>query len=119
FLCPHELAHVSSALPFLGSFPDQSLLVHFDGGASLSNFSAFHSVHRDGVPAVSPLTWHWDFVDVAELFSANPISRELIGVLTDDYLSIAGKLMALASYGRDNEALTAAIEREGLARRDH
>jgi carbamoyltransferase len=38
----HELAHVFSCLPFFGNFKKNSLLVHFDGGASLSNFSAWH-----------------------------------------------------------------------------
>ena len=36
----HELAHMFSCLPFFGPFKENSLLVHFDGGASLSNFSA-------------------------------------------------------------------------------
>jgi carbamoyltransferase len=47
FLCQHELAHVASALPFGGRFPDHSLLVHFDGGAtpsfSMSGSCAWYS----------------------------------------------------------------------------
>jgi len=42
FVLNHELAHIGSCLPFYGSFRDNSLWVHYDGGASLSNFSAWH-----------------------------------------------------------------------------
>jgi len=40
YLVSHELAHIASNMPFFGEFKENSLLVHFDGGASLGNFSA-------------------------------------------------------------------------------
>jgi carbamoyltransferase len=114
FLCQHEFAHVASALPFCGRFPDHSLLVHFDGGASLSNFSAFTCKYHNGAPVIQPLIWHWDLIDVAELFSVNATTFDLLAVPNDDSFSVGGKLMGLASYGRDDDALTSFIESEGL-----
>ncbi|MBN1926604.1 MAG: hypothetical protein JW798_12290, partial [Prolixibacteraceae bacterium] len=46
YILNHELAHIFSCLPFFGDFEENSLLVHFDGGASLSNFSAW--IYRMG-----------------------------------------------------------------------
>ncbi len=44
YILNHELAHIGATLPFFGAFKENSLLVHFDGGASKSNFSAWHFV---------------------------------------------------------------------------
>ena len=41
WLVNHELAHIFSAAPFYQDILTDTLLVHFDGGASVSNFSAF------------------------------------------------------------------------------
>jgi carbamoyltransferase len=119
FLCEHEFAHVATALPFCGPFPDDSLLVHFDGGASLSNFSAYACKYRNGAPVVQPLVWHWDLIDVAELFSANPTTFELLAAPDNEFLSVGGKLMGLASYGREDEELISFIEQECLLGRRH
>ena len=42
YVLNHELAHIFSCFPFYGQFKENSLLVHFDGGASQCNFSAWH-----------------------------------------------------------------------------
>ena len=52
----HELAHIFSAIPFFGSFKNNSLLVHFDGGASHSNFSAWRFKNNN----IHPIEQHWD-----------------------------------------------------------
>jgi carbamoyltransferase len=54
--CPHELAHVGSVLPFTGGFEENSLLIHIDGGASLSNCSAWH--YRDD--KIDYLHYSWE-----------------------------------------------------------
>lgn len=116
FLCQHELAHVSTALAFAGAFPDNALLVHFDGGASRSNFSAFYCRHSQS--PIEPLVAHWDMVETAELFSSNSVAVRVLGLAPEDHLSIGGKLMGLASYGRAHPALAEFLERSGLTRRD-
>jgi carbamoyltransferase len=52
----HELAHLGSCLPFFGNFKPNSLLVHFDGGASRSNFSAWFFDGRK----LSCIEHHWN-----------------------------------------------------------
>ena len=56
YVLNHELAHIFSCLPFFGNFKENSLLVHFDGGASLGNFSAW-TYHNNAIESVE---YHWD-----------------------------------------------------------
>ena len=65
----HELAHLFSCLPFFGMFKENSLLVHFDGGASLSNFSAW--LFKEG--KLINLLAHWDYRYLTSIFNANAL----------------------------------------------
>jgi len=91
----HELAHIFSAMPFYGRFPDNSLLVHFDGGASKSNFSAFS--FRD--EKINLIEAHWDLKHLSAFFNANALCFGIIGARKEEQLAVPGKLMGLAAYG--------------------
>ncbi len=97
----HELAHIGACLPFYGAFKDKSLLVHFDGGASLSNFSAFSYDDNE----IKPLEHHWDFNYLSGLFNANALVFGIIGARFKEQNSVPGKMMGLAAYGNYKEEL--------------
>ena len=92
----HELAHVGSCLPFYGSFNENSLLVHFDGGGSLSNLSAW--TYQKG--KVQSLEYHWDFKYLSGLFNANALVFGIIGSKYIEQNSVPGKMMGLAAFGQ-------------------
>lgn len=91
----HELAHLYSCVPFYGMFKENSLLVHFDGGASLSNFSAWTytrgkiNLHEAGYS----LTW------LSSLFNANALVFAMVGAKKHEQNSVPGKFMGLEAYG--------------------
>ena len=60
----HELAHLFSCLPFFGLFKENSLLVHYDGGASLSNFSAAIWKNKK----FNWLEYHWDLKSFSTIY---------------------------------------------------
>ncbi|MBK3517356.1 carbamoyltransferase C-terminal domain-containing protein [Carboxylicivirga marina] len=91
----HELAHMGACLPFYGNFNNNSLLVHFDGGGSLSNFSAFSYVNKQ----LKPIEHHWDFKYLSGLFNANALVFGIIGAKFKEQNSVPGKMMGLAAYG--------------------
>ena len=91
----HELAHVFSNLPFTGEFRENSLHVHFDGGASKSNFSAW--VFKGG--KMHLVEYHWDLKYLSSLFNANALNFSIIGAKKHDQNSMPGKYMGFASYG--------------------
>ncbi len=91
----HELAHISSTLPFYGSFKENSLLVHFDGGASLSNLSVWHYCRGE----IKLIDYHWKYKYLSALFNANALVFGIIGAKFNDQNSVPGKMMGLASYG--------------------
>ncbi|TDO04693.1 carbamoyltransferase C-terminal domain-containing protein [Sunxiuqinia elliptica] len=91
----HELAHICSCLPFFGPFKPNSLLVHFDGGASKSNFSAW--LYRGD--KIQKLTAHWDYQYLTSLFNANALVFGMIGAKLYDQNSVPGKMMGLAGHG--------------------
>lgn len=95
FNCSQELAHVASCLPFFGNFKDNSLLIHFDGGASISNFSAFH--FKDG--AVKLLEYGWDLKYLANFFNDNAFTFKILGAKPGEHTSVPGKLMGYACLG--------------------
>lgn len=97
----HELAHVGACLPFYGAYKNNSLLVHFDGGGSLSNFSAFS--YRNNV--LSAIEHHWDFRYLSGLFNANALVFGIIGAKCQEQNSVPGKMMGLAAYGTYKEEL--------------
>ncbi|MBS2210127.1 hypothetical protein KEM09_01860 [Carboxylicivirga mesophila] len=91
----HELAHIGACLPFYGAFKNNSLLVHFDGGGSLSNFSAFSYTNKQ----LNALEHHWDFKYLSGLFNANALVFGIIGARFKEQNSVPGKMMGLAAYG--------------------
>ncbi len=97
----HELAHICSCLPFFGPFKPNSLLVHFDGGASKSNFSAW--LYRGD--KIQKLTAHWDYQYLTSLFNANALVFGMIGAKLYDQNSVPGKMMGLAGHGTYRDEL--------------
>lgn len=91
----HEMAHIFSCLPFFGNFKENSLLVHFDGGASLSNFSAFHYV--DG--KINPIEYHWDLKPLSTIYNANALVFAILGAKITDQNAVPGKFMGYAGWG--------------------
>ncbi len=98
YILNHELAHLYSNLPFYGNFKNNSLLVHFDGGASKSNFSAW--VFKDN--KIKLLEFNWDLKQVSSFFNSNPVSFKTIGAKISDQNSAPGKIMGLAAFGSYN-----------------
>ena len=97
----HELAHVFSSMPFYGPFRENSLHVHFDGGASRSNFSAW--LFREG--KLSLIEYHWDLEYLSSLFNANALTFAIVGAGKKDQNSMPGRFMGYASYGAYNKKI--------------
>ena len=95
YVINHELAHIFSCLPFFGNFKENSLLVHFDGGASLSNFSAW--VFKNG--KIKLLEFHWDLKYLTSMYNANALVFSILGLKLSDQNSVPGKLMGYAGWG--------------------
>ncbi len=91
----HELAHMFSCLPFFGNFKENSLLVHFDGGASLSNFSA--AVFRNN--QIDWREYHWDLKPYSTLYNANALVFAIVGAKLADQNAVPGKFMGFAGWG--------------------
>ncbi len=92
----HELAHVFSCLPFYGNLKENSLLIHFDGGASLGNFSAFS--YKKG--KLSLLECHWQLGHLSKLFNDNGLTFAMLKAAPGEHCSVAGKLMGYAAMGQ-------------------
>jgi carbamoyltransferase len=99
FVLNHELAHVLSFLPFIGTCVENSLLIHFDGGASLSNFSAW--MYR--MDKIIPVEHHWELKHLTSLYNANALTFGIIGANIRDQNSVPGKLMGYTALGNYNE----------------
>ena len=110
----HEMAHVATGLPFFGPFPSNSLLIHVDGGASRSCASAWYWDGRQ----VTCLDhgWHAGLKGAANNFNDSPLSRWILGLDAKDHLSMPGKLMGLASFGRPDLATTEWLTRHAWMR---
>lgn len=91
----HELAHIGTCLPFFGAYKENSLLVHFDGGASQSSFSAW--LYKDD--KLQLLEAHWDYKWLSTIFNANAFVFSVIGAKLKDQNSVPGKMMGLAGHG--------------------
>jgi carbamoyltransferase len=96
--CPHELAHIASNMPFFGNFKNNSLLIHFDGGASVCNFAAFH--YKDGTLRL--LEHHWKLSYLSKFFNDNTLTFTILGANRNEHCSIPGKLMGYACMGNYN-----------------
>lgn len=101
FVLNHELAHIFSCLPFFGNFKENSLLVHFDGGASLSNFSA--CIFRHG--KLEWLEYHWDLKPFSAIYNANALVFSIIGAKLPEQNAVPGKMMGLAGWGNFDPGL--------------
>jgi len=113
FSVSHEIAHVATCLPFFGPFQPDNLLVHVDGGASRSCASAWHfDGHR---LACLDHGWHAGLKGAVNNFNDSQLARRILGLGPGDHLSMPGKLMGLASFGRrDRTASEWLAEREWL-----
>lgn len=96
FSIDHELAHVCSNLPFYGSFIENSLHVHFDGGASLSNCSLF--LFRNG--RLQLLDYHWKLSHLSKFFNNNALAFALLNHSPGEHCAVPGKLMGFATMGK-------------------
>jgi len=103
FSIDHELAHVSANLPFHGPFRENSLLVHFDGGASLGNFSAY--LYRRGKLEI--LEYHWELAQLSKFFNDNALSFALLNHGPGEHCAVPGKLMGFATMGKSQKELQA------------
>lgn len=92
----HELAHVFSVLPFFGAIHDNSLLVHFDGGASVSNFSVFHFKNQK----LNLIEHHWDLSQASKWYNDNALHFAILNAKKEEHCSIPGKWMGLSGYGK-------------------
>jgi carbamoyltransferase len=95
FAIDHELAHVCTNLPFHGAFRENSLLVHFDGGASLGNFSAYLYRKRK----LEMLECHWKLAQLSKFFNDNALSFALLNHGPGEHCAVPGKLMGFATIG--------------------
>jgi carbamoyltransferase len=101
YVINHELAHIFSCLPFYGEFEENSLLVHFDSSASLSNFSAW--MYRQG--KIVPVEHHWELKNFTSLYNANALTFGIIGATFEEQNSVPEKLMGYAALGNYNEEI--------------
>ncbi len=97
----HELAHIFSNVPFFGMFKENSLLVHFDGGASISNFSAF-TFKNNKLKFVEA---HWKISHLSKFFNDNALNFAILGAKQREHTSVPGKFMGFASFGKYSEKL--------------
>jgi len=91
----HELAHIFTCLPFYQNFKPNSLLVHFDGGASQSNFSAW--LFRNN--KLVKLSAHWDYKYLVSIFNANALVFSVIGAKLNERNSVPARFIDLAGHG--------------------
>lgn len=97
----HELAHMFSCLPFFGNFKENSLLVHFDGGASLSNFSAAIFKNNN----LEWLEYNWDLKPYSTIYNANALVFAIIGAKRPEQNAVPGKFMGFAGLGTSRREL--------------
>ncbi len=97
----HEMAHMFSCLPFFGNFKENSLLVHFDGGASMSNFSA--AIFKNNKPEW--LEYHWDLKPYSTIYNANALVFAIIGAKLPEQNAVPGKFMGFAGWGTPRQEL--------------
>ena len=92
----HELAHIFSSLPFFGNFKENSLLVHFDGGASLSNFSACTFINGK----LNWIEYNWDLKPFSTIYNANALVFSILGAKLPEQNAVPGKFMGFAGWGK-------------------
>lgn len=95
YVLNHELAHIFSNMAFYGEFKDNSLHIHFDGGASNSNFSAW--LVKDG--NIQLIEYNWDLKQISSFFNSNALTFAIVSATNKDQNGMPGKFMGFASYG--------------------
>jgi len=106
----HELAHVFSNLPFHGDFKDNALLIHLDGGASISNFSAYRYRDRQ----ITPLECHWQLAEPCSFYNDNALSFALVNHVPAEHLAVPGKLMGFATMGTPRQEIVDWLRANGF-----
>ena len=101
YIINHELAHIYSCVPFFGDFKENSLAIHFDGGASRSNFSAW--THKEG--KLKLLEANYDYKWLSGLFNANALVFAMVNTKKKEQNSVPGKFMGLEAYGNYNREI--------------
>lgn len=96
YCCSHELAHISTTIPFYGAFKENSLLISFDGASSLGNYSAF--LYQDGMLKFVENNWT-DLGFASKLFNDNKLAFRTLNIAPYAHCSVPGKLMGFASWG--------------------
>ncbi len=96
YVLNHELAHIFSCLPFYGNFKENSLLVHFDGGASLCNFSV--ALFKNN--KIEWIEYNWDLKRYSSIYNANALVFAIIGAKLPEQNSVPGKFMGFAGWGK-------------------
>ena len=102
FCVNHELSHIFSCLPFYGNFNENSLLIHYDGGASLSNLSVW--IFKNG--KLRLLEYDYDMRWLTELFNANALVFALMNGNWKNHNGVPGKLMGYAAYGKHDSKIS-------------
>lgn len=95
WILSQEMSHIGACLPFYGDFQDNSLLIHFDGGASVSNFSAYH--YKDH--QIKKIEAHWELGFLSKFFNDNSLSFGMLGAQPGEHCSVPGKLMGFSCIG--------------------
>lgn len=106
----HELAHIFSCLPFFGNFKENSLLVHFDGGASLSNFSA--ATFKNG--KIEWIEYSWDLKPYSTIYNANALVFSILGAKLAEQNAVPGKFMGFAGLGKYNPEIGTWLQQNNL-----
>jgi carbamoyltransferase len=91
-----EMAHIGTNIAFHGDFCENSLLVHFDGGASVSNFSAFLFKNE----RIKNIEAHWNLGYLSKFFNDNALAFRILGAHPGEHCSVPGKLMGFAGFGQ-------------------
>lgn len=102
----HELAHVYSNVPFYGPFKNNSLHIHFDGGASKSNFSVWLYKNQK----LSIIQADWSLKHLSTLFNANALVFGMINAKRRDQNAVPGKFMGYSSYGKYHQEIEKWLE---------
>lgn len=101
YVLNHELAHIYGCIPFYGMFKENSLLVHFDGGASQSNFSVWTYINGK----IKLIEAHYDLKWLSGLFNANALVFAMTGAKKNEQNAVPGKFMGLEAYGTYNSKI--------------
>ncbi|BBM83338.1 carbamoyltransferase C-terminal domain-containing protein [Candidatus Uabimicrobium amorphum] len=112
YVLNHELAHLYSCLPFYGNFQDNSMLIHFDGGASQDNFSAWLYQNDE----LKLLEYHWDLSQLSKYFNDNALTFAILGMKHYEHLAVPGKLMGYSCYGKYSPKIHAWLQKNDFFR---